>query len=134
MPILKVLGFGRSISREQALIKNLKYAVASVKELGVTTDQVTPFIMNATQAKPNEVIVIEVYGLFQEGNNGVIRNKPILEKICRNIFISMWGFLLGNGITETQLIEVIVDPRVDRDKGEYFSANPQTWKPEQLKE
>jgi hypothetical protein len=126
-----VLGLDGSEEQKQVLIQGLKQAVASVKELEVTEKQVTPLVIPVTQANMNEVILIEVYGLFAKDE----RTVDVLKKLTRIIYLAAWTFLNGQTIYGTELIEVVIDPRLNRignEYYEYYSANPRTWTPEKM--
>jgi hypothetical protein len=120
MPIVEVLGFSGNDKSIIRLISALQEAVASVKELEVGAKQVTPYIHSAIQARENQVIVVKVVGLFDKKE----RTNEVLKKLAQTVFVSMREFLLKRNIP-TELIEVIVEPRINPDGGEYFAANPQ---------
>lgn len=128
MPILEVLGLDGSEDQKQRLIWALKRAVASVEELAVTTRQVTPYVLSVTQEKSNKVIVVKVVGLFNKKK----RTKEIRRKLVMRIYKEIWSFLIGNGFTATESIEVFIDSRIDPEGGEYYSEDPRSWTPKKM--
>lgn len=132
MPIIKVSGLDASEKQKQILIYAMKHAVATISELEVTEKQVTPFIYQTTQEHANEVFVIEVHGLFAKPEGKPERTPDVLKKLTRRIYMAVWTFLVGQGINGTKFIEIIVDPRINPEAGEYYAADPRIWTPEQM--
>lgn len=128
MPILEVLGFNGSPEQEQLLIRDLKQFVASIKELEITTKQVTPYIIPATQEIPGQVILVKIVGLFEKKE----RTTDVRKMLARKVFVAVWQFLQKCGMSTTEFVEVINGDRINPDFGDYYAADPRTWRPEDV--
>ena len=121
MPVLRIIGFEARNVICLELIKLLKQSVASIVELQITSEQVTPFVFTdgVLQERRSECVVVYVDGLFEKPE----RTPEVCQRLTSVIYLAVRDIVLRYGLTDVKFIEVInnkINPKVDG----YTSGNP----------
>jgi len=120
MLILRIIGFEARRGICVELIGKLKTVVSTVKELGITPQQVSPFILqNAIQGTFEKTVVAYTDGLFGKSE----RTPEVCQQLADVIYGAVCNIIRTYGLTDVQFIEVInnkINPVVDG----YKSGNP----------
>lgn len=110
---VRVIGFEARDGICLELISDLKQAVASVKELQVTPDNVSPFIMKgAMQAVSGERVFVFIDGLFEKDE----RTPEVCQKLTEVVFEAVTGIVQKYELFEVRFVEVInykINPQTD---------------------
>ena len=108
MLIIGITGIRRWEEACHFLIADLKTAVAGIKELGVSSEEVRIYVFDSTQEDRTEVIAV-VTNLAR----GEVRDPEVQQRLVDVVYEELKKFIQGSRITYVSGITVLPEFRKD---------------------